>query len=77
MKASDSGVIDAAELKDAQATMSPELYNQEYECSFDAAIVGAFYGREIAALEAEKRIMAEWISYVGSAGPRRDIRRIY
>ena len=58
MKASESGLIDAAELKDAQATMSPELYNQEYECSFDAAIVGAFYGREIAALEAEKRIMA-------------------
>ena len=58
MKASESNIIDSSELADARATMSPELYNQEYECSFDAAIVGAFYGREIAALEEQKRIMS-------------------
>lgn len=32
------------------------LFEQEYECSFNAAIMGAFYGREMARLRAEGRI---------------------
>lgn len=56
LRASQTGIIDAAELADAKRTMTAEQYEQEYECSFQAAIVGAFYGREMALAETEKRI---------------------
>jgi phage terminase large subunit len=56
LKASETGIIPTAELDDARKIMTPEQYEQEYECSFDAAIVGSYYGREISALEADKRI---------------------
>jgi hypothetical protein len=36
--------------------MSKEEYEQEFECSFSAAIAGAYFGREIAAAEAEGRV---------------------
>ena len=36
--------------------MSEAEYAQEFECSFDAAIRGAYYGTLIAAAEAERRI---------------------
>jgi phage terminase large subunit len=58
LKASDTGLVDAEELADAQRAMTPEQYNQEFECSFDAAIVGAYYGRQIADLENRKLITA-------------------
>lgn len=57
LKASETGFVAAEELADAQVAMSPEQYAQEYECSFDAAIIGAYYGKDISALEAEGRIM--------------------
>ena len=56
IKASESGVLPAAELAAAARDMSPEEYEQEFECSFQAAILGAYYGRQIAAAEAEGRI---------------------
>lgn len=56
LKASQTGIIDAAELEDARRTMTAEQYEQEYECSFQAAIVGAYYGREMAAAEKDGRI---------------------
>ena len=37
-------------------TFGAALFDQEYLCSFDAAIVGAFYGPEINAAEADGRI---------------------
>jgi phage terminase large subunit len=58
LKASKTGIVDADELDDARRTMTPEQYNQEFECSFDAAIVGAYYGREIADLESRSLITA-------------------
>ena len=45
-----------SELVDAKRTMTPEQYEQEFECSFDAAIVGAYYGKEVAQAEADGRI---------------------
>ncbi len=57
LKASETGIVDAAELADARAAMSPEQYEQEYECSFDAAIMGAYYGKEIADAERDGRIL--------------------
>lgn len=58
LRASETGLVDQSELDDARRAMTPEQYNQEFECSFDAAIVGAYYGRDIAELETNKRITA-------------------
>lgn len=38
--------------------MGLALYMQEYECSFDAAILGAYYGAELARVDKEGRIAA-------------------
>lgn len=56
LKASDTGILPAAELLDARRDMTPEQYEQEFECSFEAAILGAYYGREIALAERAGRI---------------------
>jgi len=51
-KASQTGVLPAAELDDARRTMTGDQYQQEYECSFEASVKGAVYAREMqAALE--------------------------
>lgn len=57
-RASETGVVDAAELADAAKTMSPEQYAQEFECSFQAALIGAYYGKEMSAAEKDGRITA-------------------
>lgn len=44
------------ELESARNTLTAEQYAQEYECSFEAAILGAYYGRLMAQAEAEMRI---------------------
>jgi hypothetical protein len=44
-KASDTGIVKPEELEAAMAQMTPEQYEQEYECSFTAAIIGAYYGK--------------------------------
>lgn len=55
-KASQTGVLDDEELDDAKATMSPEEYEQEYECSFSAALKGAYYGTYLIEAEEQGRI---------------------
>ena len=47
LKASDSGLIDADELKDAARGMTEDQYAQEFECSFEAAIAGAYFAKDI------------------------------
>lgn len=56
LKASETGLLDQAELDDARRAMTPEQYEQEFECSFQAAIQGAYFGREMQAAETDKRI---------------------
>ena len=56
LKASETGLLDAGELADARKVMSDDEYAQEYECSFDAAVRGAYYGREMNQAEADERI---------------------
>lgn len=56
LKASATGILAQTELDDARRTLTPEQYEQEYECSFEAAVVGAYYGRQMADAEREKRI---------------------
>lgn len=56
LRASETGLISAAELADAARDMTPEQYAQEFECSFDAAILGAYFGKEIAEAERAGRV---------------------
>jgi phage terminase large subunit len=55
-KASQTGIIAKAELEAAAAIMSEEEYAQEYECSFQAALTGAYYGKILSKLESKGRI---------------------
>jgi len=56
LKASETGILPADELAAARADMTPEQYEQEFECSFEAAILGAYFGREMAEAERAGRI---------------------
>jgi len=47
LKASETGLLDPVELADARKMMSEDEYAQEYECSFEAAVKGAYYGKEM------------------------------
>ena len=55
-KASDTGIVADDELVDAKAIMTDEEYEQEYECSWSAAIRGAVFGKEMASCIRDKRI---------------------
>lgn len=55
-KASQTGVVDAEELEDARMSMKEEEYEQEYECSFAAALVGAYYAKYLNDLENQNRV---------------------
>ena len=55
-KASQTKVLDDKELSAAQRVMSKDLYEQEFECSFQAAITGSYYGKIIEELEKSNRI---------------------
>lgn len=56
LRASESWLISQEELADARAGMTAEQYEQEFECSFEAAILGAYFGREMAEAQREGRI---------------------
>jgi hypothetical protein len=55
-KASETGIVKPEELDAAKAQMTPEQYEQEYECSFTAAIIGAYYGKLLGDAEEDGRI---------------------
>jgi len=56
LKAGDTGILPAKELAAMRKQMSRDEYEQEMECSFDAAIRGAFYAEELRRMAEEKRI---------------------
>jgi len=56
LSAETSGIVASDELEDAKKMMTPEQYAQEYLCSFEAAILGAYYGKEVADAERAGRI---------------------
>lgn len=58
LPASKSGLLPDTELAAARAQLSEDQYLQEYECSFEAAILGAFYGKELREADDEGRITA-------------------
>lgn len=55
-RASETKVIPDEELKQAQDIMTEEQFQQEFECSFTAAVSGAYFGKLISKAEKEKRI---------------------
>jgi hypothetical protein len=55
-KASETGIIPASELEAAQRAMTPDQYAQEFECSFDAAVPGAYYAQILAEAERLGRV---------------------
>ena len=57
-KASETGVVDETELKAARNEMGDDKFRQEFECSFDAAVEGSYYGTMLNELE-EKKHMQE------------------
>ena len=55
-KASQTGIIPESELNAARAEMGEDKYQQEFECNFNSAVEGAYYGQIINDLEAKGRI---------------------
>lgn len=51
LKASQTGILNDAELADARKSMTPEQYAAEYECSFYGSVVGSYYGQDLDKLE--------------------------
>ncbi len=56
LKASETGILDPEELANLRAMMPDNEYEQEMECSFDAAITGAYYAKELVQAEKDGRI---------------------
>ncbi len=56
VRASESGILPKSELDDARSSMTEDQYQQEFECSFEAAILGAIYAKEIGDAREEGRI---------------------
>jgi phage terminase large subunit len=56
LKASETGLIPQEELDRLKRSMPENEYLQEFECSFDAAITGAYYAKELQAAESNGRI---------------------
>ena len=58
LKANATRLLDAKELADARKHMTDDEYAQEYECSFEAAVRGAYFARELNALDAAGQIVS-------------------
>ena len=56
LRASQTGLLLDAELADAAKSMSQDQYLQEFECDFESAILGAYYGKEMRQLTDQGRI---------------------
>ena len=56
LRASQTGILDKEELEDAAKTMTQDQYLQEFECDFESAILGAYYGKEMRQLTDQDRI---------------------
>jgi hypothetical protein len=56
LRASQTGILDKEELEDAAKTMTQDQYLQEFECDFESAILGAYFGKEMRQLTDDGRI---------------------
>lgn len=58
LRASETGILDTEQLAMLRRQMPANEYEQEMECSFDAAITGAYYASDIEQAEKDGRITA-------------------
>jgi hypothetical protein len=56
LKASETRIINTQELEAARKDMSEDEYAQEFECSFTAAVRGAYYAKDLETAEKQGRI---------------------
>jgi hypothetical protein len=56
LRADQTNLLPQSELDDAKASMSDNQYEQEFLCSFEAAILGAYYGQEMRRITDMERI---------------------
>lgn len=56
LRASETGIIPEDELEDVKRTTTPEAFAAEFECDPSAAILGAYFGKDIAEAERAGRI---------------------
>jgi hypothetical protein len=56
LRASQTGLLPKKELEDAAKSMTQDQYLQEFECDFESAILGAFYGKEMRQITDQGRI---------------------
>jgi phage terminase large subunit len=56
LRASETGIISEFELAANRRDLSEDQYAQEFECSFDAAVRGAYFAMLLSAAEAQGRI---------------------
>lgn len=56
LRASETGILPQKELDLQRKIKSEDQYNQEFECDFNAAVIGAYYGKLINELEAKKQV---------------------
>lgn len=56
LKASETGILPPEEIHAAKSMMSPNSYAQEFECDFQAAIEGSYYGALMVDLENDGRL---------------------
>lgn len=59
LKASESGILSPDELALMRSEMTEDEYMQEFECSFDAAVLGTYYAHLIALLESRNQIRTD------------------
>lgn len=56
LRASQTDILLQSELDMAKHDMTEDQYEQEFECSFEAAIIGAYYGKLMREAEEDERI---------------------
>ena len=56
LRASKTELLPKSELDDAAKSMTQDQYLQEFECDFESAILGAYYGQEMRVLTDSNRI---------------------
>ena len=57
LRASQTGLIPQEELDDARKIQTQDQFLQEWECDFESAIIGAYYGKEMRQLTDQNRIL--------------------
>lgn len=58
LRASESGLLSPDILAEARKNMTDDEYDQEYECSFEAAVLGTYYAKIVTWLEQNRHISA-------------------